>query len=306
MKVCFEKETGIPKLTTIECQNMLSETRHHTDFLDNLKKDIANFCCKTIKMLTTYKVYKYSTVYDVENQYFEKLLISFEIIQCKDFSNKKNNKGAFYTEGDFVNGKLFQPELDLLISVGKNGEFSEVWLETIIDHEINHMYDNWQWQSTGHQPLINNAEWNHGDGRFINENMGRGDRLLKSIAWCIYLALWTETNAYVNQAYKEFGRIGLTDTNIHKKLKTTVSYQNYSKSINTLNKELGKISEEELQKRILKVFADYGRISIPKPKKDSDYKDILKKWGDSIYNKFLKRYCGIASLYLERLNHSQV
>lgn len=301
MKIFFDTNSGVPKLTTMECRNMLEEERHHTDFLDGIKEKITSFCLDKITFMVTQNQYHYSFVFKEENEYFDNLLITIDLSKKPDYYNRKYTDGSFYNQGALLNNKLHYPQLDMEIAIGMNNEVDKRWVSLIIDHEINHLYDDWQWQITGHQPLTNNAEWNHGDGLFIQENLQNlNNPLVEAIAWCVYASLWTETNAYTNQAYREFEYIGLNTSNVHKKLKTTVSYANYSGQAANLKKVLQSLTDEEVKKEVLGLFKKYGRISVPKPK-DGIYKEKLLKWSESIFAKFMKRYCGIASLYLERM-----
>ena len=301
MKIFFEQNKNIPKLTLSECYNMLGEERHHTDFLDGIKASVTNFAIETVKSMFENGKDTYSAIFKEENRYFDELLMYITLNRRKDYSNKKYTHGQFYNEDRIENGKLHLPELGIVIGIGENGEIPTQWIELLVDHEINHLYDEWQWQSTGHEPLTNNKEWNFGDGKFIQENLGNNDnKFVQSLAWCVYASLWTESNAYLNQAFKEFETIKLKPSNIHQKLKTTTSYRNYSKQMIDLKWWLGKYSEDEVKEILSELFKEYKKLSIPKPKTGEDYRERLIKWSEWIYNRFIKRYCGIASLFIER------
>lgn len=301
MKVFFENNKEIPKLTLVECMVMLGEERHHADFLDGLKEKLYRFIIHTVDNMISRKMEKYTTFFIDENEYFDQMLISITLEEKNDYLNNKYTGGAFYNENPLENGKLHVPQFDMCIAVSHKGECVKSTIELIVDHEINHMYDDWQWQTTGHEPLTNNVEWNRGDGRFISVWLGQKENmLLRALAFCDYLSLWSETNAYVNQAFKEFEKIGLRRENMNKKLKTTISYRNYSKQYIDLKYFVNDVEDEELREMVSELHKTYGRLSIPKPSNGVDYKDKLIKWSDGIFRKFIKRYCGIASLYLDR------
>ena len=301
MKLFFEQEQKIPKLTTIECLNMLEEERHHTDFLDLLKDEIYQFILGKIKQMMAVNSYSHSVIFNSNTRYFNQLIIKIDLNQKPDFSNPKQNGGQYYSEEKMIDGKLYLPKLDLKVGIGLNGEIADKWLRIIVDHEINHLYDDWQWQSTGHEPLTNETQWNHGDGLFIQQNLGnKADPLIMSIAWSVYASLWTESNSYVNQAFKEFEHVKMKPANVHKKIKSTTSYRNFSKQLIDMKWYVSQEKEEDLKQKVLYLFKKYGKLSVPKPKNESNYKDRLIKWSEGIYNKFMKRYCGIASLYLDR------
>ena len=301
MRLFFEQSYKIPKLTTIECLNILEEERHHTDFLDDLKENICTFINSHIKEMISNNRFNFSEIYEKPNQYFDRLIVDIKLNKRSDYYSKKHSGGQYYNTFGIQNGKLHLPELDIETAIGLNGEYNDMWVRLIVDHEINHLYDDWQWQSTGHEPLTDNSEWNHGDGRFIQENLGnKSNPLIMSLAWCVYASLWTESNSYVNQAFKEFEYVKMKPTNVHKKIKSTTSYRNYSKQMIDLKWYVSKEDEDLLKEKILALFKTYGKISLPKPSNNDNYKDKLIKWSETIYNKFMKRYCGIASLYLDR------
>lgn len=301
MKIFFDSRKDVPKLTTMECLEMLGEERHHTDFLEPFKRDVFDFVMETIKFMVVNKQYTFRRMFTKENQYCTQLLVSITLNRRTDYSNRRHTNGAFYNDSNIVNGKLMAPEFDIEVGIGENDEVSTQWLNLIVDHEMNHLYDDWQWQTTGHERLTDNAEWNHGDGDFIQKNLGnKENKLVQALAWCVYASLWTESNSYVNQAFKEFEYVKMKPRNVHEKIKATTSYRNYSKQMIDLKWWLGKCSEEEVRSTVNGLFKTYGKISIPKPKQGEDYRERLTKWSESIYNKFMKRYCGIASLYLER------
>ena len=301
MKLFFEQYDKIPKLTTIECLNMLEEERHHTDFLDLFKKDVSDFIMKMIDNMIRNKEYDLTKTFTKDNQYCDQLIINVKLNLRYDWSNRRHTNGAFYGGRKIMNGKLPSPEFDIEVGISENNEVPEMWVNLIVDHEMNHLYDEWQWQSTGHEPITGNIEWNHGDGKFIQDNLGnRENKLIQSLAWTVYASLWTESNSYINQAFKEFEYIKLKPRNVHQKIKSTVSYRNYSKQMIDLKWWVGNSTEEEIRITINELFRIYGKVSIPKPRPNEDYKNRLMKWSEGIYNRFMKRYCGIVSLYLDR------
>lgn len=242
---------------------------------------------------------KKTFVFERENDFFQKINIELLLIQDNNYHNPRYCGGEYYNETRIADGKIEECKLSVQIKISKEGCFSNEILFSIIDHELNHMYDDWQWQSTGHEPLSLTQYLNRSE-KFINDFIQSNDGILKTIAWCLYLSKWTEENSHVNQAYSEFSKIGLTRRNCAWKIKSTTSYRNYNKIKIDMEHYVGQNSENKLQLIAAWIKANYGDIGIPKKGNDNKYGERLLKWAENIFKRFIKRYCSIASLYLER------
>lgn len=299
---------SVPYLTDIECWDMLNEERHHTDFLDGLKDDIYQFVKANIDEMISHDRYHDRVLYFKQNNYFNHLIVNIALNRTPDYHQPKKTNALYYNEDKISKGeKLGVVEMDVDMAIGLKNEYNEQRLKEVIGHEINHMYDDWQWQSTGHEPLTNNEKWNLGDGKFISDHMEDiSNPLLMCLALSLYTSLWTENNAYVNQAFDEFDKVKLRPHNIHQKLKSTTSYRNYAKQMIDLKWYLEKETDENLLNLYNTLKTNYKSLSIPSPKNNTSYKERLIKWAENIYRNFMKRYCGIASLYLDRRANGMV
>lgn len=287
-------------LNNNECASLLNETQHRTDFLTPLKNDITVFIEKRIHSGVIGGNNHIDMAYSNDNDYFDVMYIRVYLVTSEQYKTITGNGGEFYNEEKLENGKIKECYLDIQIKISPEGQIYRPILEQIVDHEINHMYDDWEWIVLGHEPLSLTKKINI-SAKFIEDNINSNDGLLKAIAWCLYLSKWTEENAHVNQAYSEFQKVKLTRRNVHWKLKSTNAYRNYNKAKIDMEYYVGNTSENTLKNTYNSITSQYGNIGLPVPTKENKYGEKLLMWAENIFNHFLKRYCSEASLYLDRL-----
>lgn len=285
--------------TDDECAILLNESRHHMDFLDKLKDSILVKIKESVNVMLNEQKFDSTFVFDEENDFFERMFIHIILVKVDNINNARNYGGNYYNEKELAKGKLFEVDFEIIIGVNDSGQYNENYIKTIIDHEITHLYDDFEWQATGHKPLIDKSEGNKDN--FISDNINSNDSMLKSLAWCLYLNNWVEENAFINQAYTELFNVGMTRRNVHAKIKSTVAYRNYNKAKIDMDYYIGNNSEQYLKSIYNNILSKYGKIGIPSPAQENNYRDKLRMWSDNIFRHFIKRYCSIVSEYLDNL-----
>jgi len=285
--------------TDDECAILLNESRHRMDFLDKLKDNIFIKIKESVDVMLNEQKFGSTFVFDEENDFFGRMFIHIILVKVDNINNARNYGGNYYNEKELTKGKLFEVDFEITIGVNDGGQYNENYIKTIIDHEITHLYDDFEWQATGHKPLIDKSEGNKDN--FIRDNINSNDGMLKSLAWCLYLDNWVEENAFINQAYTEFSNVGMTRRNVHTKIKSTVAYRNYNKAKIDMGYYIGNNSEQYLKSIYNNILSKYGKIGIPSPAQENNYRNKLRMWSDNIFRHFIKRYCSIVSEYLDNL-----
>jgi hypothetical protein len=237
-----------------------------------------------------------------DNQYFELLKIQIKI--NKSITNPSDTDGGYFNNRELVDGKIPMPIIKIF--TGYHIKSDEIM--NTIDHEVTHLYDDWIWQKSGHEPLLKtkdrlnnvnflNTVWDGGDDEF------EIDEFIKSIAYCIYLADKSEQHAFLNQTVTELNSLGANRANIHTKMKETSSYQMYTKTLSILKDVLSKHSDNYVNQTYSYLVNQFGEITIPKPKQTESYKQTLISWIENICRMFLKRYYSIVQYYIDTIEN---
>lgn len=292
-------DINFKRLTNNECRKLLNETLHRMDFIRELQDDVFNFVNERI--LTINQDDEVDITYNRGNDYFSKLDIHISVtINEKYMANR--NPAVYYNESGLRGGKIESPELYVNVIKNQKGKYDEYGLRTAIYHETTHLYDDWQWMKNGHESLclhskvVNNNE-------FISQLMNSGVGIYQVVGWCLYLNSYYENNAFINQTESELRKLGCTPRNVTQKIKSTSAYRNYKKLKIDAKHYLEQTSDEELIElnRIVKqkgmnksvpcVGIDVSDIDV--------YKKKIIKWVETIFRKYMKRYCGVVQHYLD-------
>lgn len=298
----MKKKILLREVTDNECRKLLHEKQHRMDFLNPLKQEIFDFVWERLKRMVNSEMFDNEFLFSNDNQYFELLKIQIKI--NKSITNPSDTDGGYFNNRELVDGKIPMPIIKIF--TGYHIKSDEIM--NTIDHEVTHLYDDWIWQKSGHEPLLKtkdrlnnvnflNTVWDGGDDEF------EIDEFIKSIAYCIYLADKSEQHAFLNQTVTELNSLGANRTNIHTKMKETSSYQMYTKTLSILKDVLSKHSDNYVNQTYSYLVNQFGEITIPKPKQTESYKQTLISWIENICRMFLKRYYSIVQYYIDTIEN---
>jgi hypothetical protein len=298
----MKKKIFLREVTDNECRKLLHEKQHRMDFLNPLKQEIFDFVWERLKRMVNSEMFENEFLFSNDNQYFELLKIQIKI--NKSITNPSDTDGGYFNNRELVDGKIPMPIIKIF--TGYHIKSDEIM--NTIDHEVTHLYDDWIWQKSGHEPLLKtkdrlnnvnflNTVWDGGDDEF------EIDEFIKSIAYCIYLADKSEQHAFLNQTVTELNSLGANMANIHTKMKETSSYQMYTKTLSILKDVLSKHSDNYVNQTYSYLVNQFGEITIPKPKQTESYKQTLISWIENICRMFLKRYYSIVQYYIDTIEN---
>lgn len=298
----MKKKILLREVTDNECRKLLHEKQHRMDFLNPLKQEIFDFVWERLKRMVNSEMFDNEFLFSNDNQYFELLKIQIKI--NKNIANPSDTDGGYFNNRELVDGKIPMPIIKIF--TGYHIKSDEIM--NTIDHEVTHLYDDWIWQKSGHEPLLKtkdrlnnvnflNTVWDGGDDEF------EIDEFIKSIAYCIYLADKSEQHAFLNQTVTELNSLGANRANIHTKMKETSSYQMYTKTLSILKDVLSKHSDNYVNQTYSYLVNQFGEITIPKPKQTESYKQTLISWIENICRMFLKRYYSIVQYYIDTIEN---
>lgn len=298
----MKKKILLREVTDNECRKLLHEKQHRMDFLNPLKQEIFDFVWERLKRMVNSEMFENEFLFSNDNQYFELLKIQIKI--NKSIPNPSDTDGGYFNNRELVDGKIPMPIIKIF--TGYHIKSDEIM--NTIDHEVTHLYDDWIWQKSGHEPLLKtkdrlnnvnflNTVWDGGDDEF------EIDEFIKSIAYCIYLADKSEQHAFLNQTVTELNSLGANRANIHTKMKETSSYQMYTKTLSILKDVLSKHSDNYVNQTYSYLVNQFGEITIPKPKQTESYKQTLISWIENICRMFLKRYYSIVQYYIDTIEN---
>jgi hypothetical protein len=298
----MKKKILLREVTDNECRKLLHEKQHRMDFLNPLKQEIFDFVWERLKRMVNSEMFENEFLFSNDNQYFELLKIQIKI--NKSITNPSDTDGGYFNNRELVDGKIPMPIIKIF--TGYHIKSDEIM--NTIDHEVTHLYDDWIWQKSGHEPLLKtkdrlnnvnflNTVWDGGDDEF------EIDEFIKSIAYCIYLADKSEQHAFLNQTVTELNSLGANRANIHTKMKETSSYQMYTKTLSILKDVLSKHSDNYVNQTYSYLVNQFGEITIPKPKQTESYKQTLISWIENICRMFLKRYYSIVQYYIDTIEN---
>ena len=297
-------EIKLRNLTNDECRYLLTEKLHRAEFLDAIKNDISQFVERNITEMISQGETERTVDFVTPNDWFEKLVVKINFI-IGDIKRSFKKYGAKYFNKSPIdnNGKLASPQLYVTMVVDENGETMLPLIKPFVDHEITHLYDDWQWLNNGHEESLCNQP-KAVDSSVIDEYAKTiNSKLLETIGFGCYLSSYTEENSYVSQTVSELWTLGAKRSNISKKLKATVAYRNYTKFKNDLKYFIENSSFMDLANTnfiLYKYFKNSGIPSMPPNVFDANlFVNKLLKWAKMIRVHFLKRYCGIVQYYLD-------
>lgn len=297
-----KEKTHLREATDNECRKLLHEKQHRMDFLNPLKQEIFEFVWGRLKRMVSSEIYENEFLFSNDNQYFDILKIQVKI--NKNIITQNDTDGAYFNNRELVDGKIPMPIIKIYTGYYINPDE----IMGTIDHEITHLYDDWIWQKSGHEPLLKTRD-RLNNVNFIDIVMDGDDEeyevddFVKSIAYCIYLADKSEQNAFINQTVTELNSLGANRSNIHDKMKETNAYQMYTKTLSTLKNVLSNHGDYYVSQMYTHLVNQFGEIALPKPKKTESYKQTLISWVENICRMFLKRYYSIVQYYIDTIEN---
>lgn len=301
-----KKNTGqLTEMTDNECAKLLNETMHRMDFLVPLYNEVYRFAYNSILKMLQAHINQHTFLTSFENQYFDMLKLKINISQIWGQDDSENG-GMYENYDELVNGKIPLPIITINITPNIGGTIDKDTLRSTVEHELTHLYDDWIWQKSGHEPLLKTKKRSSNKEYIDNvlDNVeGYESDVYKCFAYCVYISDYAEENAFLNQSIAELKKLGANRGNVHDVMKKTTAYQTYRLTYEQTKEVLENCSEEEVDSAYQALVQKYGQISLPKKKNGVSYKQTFLMWVENILKGFIKRYSSIVQYYIDNLEN---
>ena len=297
------RETILRNPTFAECRYLLTEKLHRAEFLDPIKNDITQFVEANIQDMLIKNEYQRNIEFVKPNKWFETLLVNINLRNKTTENGVKKDAINYFNESNIgENGKLVKPSINVNMLIDEKGKVNNLFIPIFIDHEITHLYDDWRWMSKGHDSLCNIPKTTNGVNMMeIGEY--QKNKLLWIIGFGCYLSAYTEENSFISQTVSELRRINAKESNIKKKLRTTISFRNYHKFLIDIKYFIENCDNNQIGYTNFIIYNNFKKSGAPYivPKKFdvNHYKEKIALWAQNIWVHFIKRYVGIVQYYLD-------
>jgi hypothetical protein len=279
----------------------LNETAHYHKFLE----PVVNQLCTAIKNIITDDLFVTGckeTKISLNCKYTDSVTAMItpqycytknDIYSFKKYSAQYINTSPRLDENGKLTGIYFT--IDLPYNLENNRPiYTTMYLESFLSHEVTHMYDDWiQLTKTG-------TSMTQSPRRVTNPE--NSTPIIGGLLKIAYFTDKPEEKAFVNMSYKEFERVGVSYKNFQTKMKETLPYKQYFKTINEIIPQLEKYDSILICVEVKNNEGDLIHKGIPLPKKDEHidiYKNRVISWCYYQIKQFLKKFGGILTYYLE-------
>lgn len=286
---------------------LLSEERHFPDFLDSLVRELSK-CVFDAYSLWLYLGGKENQPFQREyqlknNTYCDSVVIAFQAKCGQDIRNDALYRGEYLSDGfDKRTNKLKKVSLSFVVPATEEKSISRERVTYIVAHETEHLFDDWLEQKDGRLSITDSPR-SLSNGNLYRNLQKSSKELERAIGYAGYLAFFSEEKAFATETYYELTANECTDLNYKDTLKKCQGYQYYKTLERNIIPAIKQASEEDLE-RLNEIVMRREFIFSAIPTASSfqtmdEYREKLILWAKRLSKRFLKRFFGIVSLFVD-------